>query len=103
MIEISPINFFKQYQSNINLKIIDIRPTNEYENYHIEGSVNIPYKLLIDKHNLFLSQSHTYYIICKNGSMSYHATKALTRMGYNAVNVIGGIDNFIGPVLTKFA
>ena len=41
-------------------------------------------------------------IICKNGNISYHATKRLHRYGYHVVNVIGGIDHFRGRVKTKY-
>ena len=40
---------------------------------------------------------------CKNGTKSYHATKYLMRLGYNVVNVIGGIDHWIGSVVTNYA
>ncbi len=103
MDEISPILFFKYYQKNLHFKIIDIRNTKDFELYHIEDSVNIPYQLLIEKHYLFLNTTHTYFIICKNGDKSYHACKLLCRLGYHVVNVIGGIDHFMGSVVSKFA
>ena len=53
MNEISPIDFFKYYQNNLNFKIIDIRSTNEFEEYHIIDAINIPYNLLMEKHHLF--------------------------------------------------
>ena len=93
MNEISPIDFFKYYQNNLNFKIIDIRSTNEFEEYHIIDA----------KHHLFMNKYQTYYIICKNGTKSYHATKYLMRLGYNVVNVIGGIDHWIGSVVTNYA
>ncbi len=102
MEEISPINFFKFYQDNHSFKIIDIRNTKDYELYHIDNSVNIPYKLLIDKHKLFLNYHNTYFILCKNGDISYLASKYLSKLGYHVVNVIGGIDHFKGRVVTKY-
>jgi len=103
MDEISPIKFFKYYQKNINFKIIDIRDTRDFELYHIVDSINIPYSILIEKHHLFLNCNHTYFIICKNGNNSYHACKFLSRLGYHVINVIGGIDHFMGAVVTKYA
>lgn len=103
MNEISPIDFFKYHQNNLNFKIIDIRSTNEFEEYHIIDAINIPYNLLMEKHHLFMNKYQTYYIICKNGTKSYHATKYLMRLGYNVVNVIGGIDHWIGSVVTNYA
>ena len=103
MNEISPIDFFKYYQNNLNFKIIDFSATNEFEEYHIIDAINIPYNLLMEKHHLFMNKYQTYYIICKNGTKSYHATKYLMRLGYNVVNVIGGIDHWIGSVVTNYA
>ena len=103
MNEISPIDFFKYYQNNLNFKIIDTRSTNEFEEYHIIDAINIPYNLLMEKHHLFMNKYQTYYIICKNGTKSYHATKYLMRLGYNVVNAIGGIDHWIGSVVTNYA
>ena len=103
MNEISAIDFFIYYQNNLNFKIIDIRATNVFEEYHIIDAINIPYNLLMEKHHLFMNKYQTYYIICKNGTKSYHATKYLMRLGYNVVNVIGGIDHWIGSVVTNYA
>lgn len=102
MEEISPINFFKYYQYNNRFKIIDIRSSKDFELYHIADSVNIPYNLLIDKHKLFLNTNNQYFIICKNGTLSYLATKYLSKCGYHVINVIGGIDHFKGSVVTKY-
>lgn len=102
-IDLTSIDFFKYYQNNLNFKIIDIRSTNEFEEYHIIDAINIPYNLLMEKHHLFMNKYQTYYIICKNGTKSYHATKYLMRLGYNVVNVIGGIDHWIGSVVTNYA
>lgn len=103
MKEISPIMFFKKYQTNLNMKIIDIRPTNDFNLYHIDDSINIPYNILIEKYNLFLNKNNSYYIICKDGTKSYQLTKYLTRLGYNVINVIGGVTHFKGFVVTKYA
>ncbi len=103
MEEISPINFFKYYQTNLNFKIIDIRTTNEYEKYHIIDALNIPCNLLIQKHHLFLNNHTKYFIICKNGNLSYHTTKYLSRLGYKVINVIGGMDNWRGEAISNIA
>lgn len=103
MEEVSPIMFFKHYQKEINIKIIDLRDIREYEQYHIEDTINIPYSILLEKHNLFLNKHTKYYLICKNGNNSYYATKYLSRLGYHVINVIGGIDHFKGSVMTRYA
>ncbi len=96
MKEISPINFFKIFQRK-KIKIIDVRDFKDYDNYHIEGSLNVPLNLLCDKHYLFLNKNYAYFIICKNGSLSRVATIKLEEVGYNVTNVMGGLDSWIGP------
>lgn len=95
MKEISPINFFKVYQRK-KVKIIDVRDVKDFEKYHINGALNIPLSLLCDKHYLFLNRNYIYYIICKNGTLSKKATITLEQNGYNVINVIGGLDAWIG-------
>ena len=103
MEEISPINFFKYYQTNLNFKIIDIRSVNDFNKYHIVDALNIPSNLLIQKHKLFLNYHTKYFIICKNGNISYHITKYLTKLGYNVINVIGGMDSWKGQAVSNVA
>lgn len=96
MKEISPIQFFKVYQKNANIKIIDVRDTYDYERYHLNDSVNIPIKLLYERHYLFLNKKYSYFILCKNGELSKKATAFLETLGYNVVHVIGGLDRWMG-------
>lgn len=99
--EITTFDFFKYYQKNSNFRIIDVRDPNEYDNYHIHGSINIPCNLLIEKHNLFIKKDFVYFIICQNGTRSKTATFALTKLGYNVTNVINGIDKWPGLLISS--
>ena len=103
MNEISPIQFFKYYQTHLNFKTLAIRETKSFDEYHIVDAINIPYHLLMEKHQLFMNKKQIYFIICKNGDKSYHATKYLMRLGYRVINVIGGIDHWMGSVITHYA
>lgn len=96
MNEISPMNFFKYYQTKSNFKIIDIREFNEYEKYHIKGTVNVPFGLIMEKYYLFLNKNTRYYILCDNGNKSKMATDYLSTLGYDVVYIIGGIKNWPG-------
>lgn len=99
--EISPINFYKLYLSSSNYKIIDVREINDFEEYHIPGSLNIPFKILVKKFNLFLNQKYEYYVICKDGKESYTATKELAKHGFNVTYVIGGLKSWRGDFAYK--
>ncbi len=96
MKEISPINFFKLYQKSSTLRIIDVRDAYDFNKYHLTYSANIPASLLYDKHYLFLNKRYIYYLICKNGELSKEVGLYLDQHGYKVVNVIGGLDCWVG-------
>lgn len=95
MKEISPILFFKLYQKSNNIRIIDVRDSFQFEQYHLINSINIPADLLYDKYYLFLNMRTTYYILCKNGAISKQVTLYLENLGYKVINVIGGLDCWV--------
>lgn len=102
MNEISPIGFFKLSQSSNSTKIIDVRDYSEFDEYHINTSTNVPLHTLCEKPHLYLNTNYKYYLICKNGSKSKIATKYLTDIGYNVVNVIGGLNSMIETNLVTY-
>ena len=99
--EISILDFYKYYQLKNDFKIIDVRDPNEYDSYHIQYSLNVPGSLLIDKSNLFLNKNQKYFIICYNGTRSKVVTLALLKLGYNVINVIGGIEKWPGLLVAS--
>ncbi|MBQ2891659.1 MAG: rhodanese-like domain-containing protein [Bacilli bacterium] len=99
--EITTHDLFKFYQKYNNFRIIDVRDPNEYDQYHIHGSINIPCNLLIEKHNLFIKKNFSYFIICQNGSRSKTASIALSKLNYNVTNVINGIDKWPGLLISS--
>lgn len=99
--EISILDFYKYYQLKNDFKIIDVRDPNEYDSYHIQYSLNVPSSLLIDKSNLFLNKNQKYFIICYNGTRSKVVTLALLKLGYNVINVIGGIEKWPGLLVAS--
>lgn len=75
--------------------IIDIRPSLNYNNNHIPGAKNVPYNSLVIEPNKYLTKNETYYIYCKHGQTSSGVCLLLQRLGYKAVNVIGGYEAWI--------
>ena len=67
--------------------LIDVRDKQSYNNFHYNGSKNIPYDELIFNHKKYLNKYDTYFIICQNGYLSKKAVNILTVYGYNAINV----------------
>ncbi len=99
MNEISIKDFYKIYQTKSSWRLIDVREPVEYDEAHIEGSINIPLSLLIEKYFLFLNPTKEYFIICKNGSRSLSATSFLSTKGYSVTNVVEGIIRWPGKVI----
>lgn len=96
MKEISTRQLFEVYQRQSVFRIIDCREINEFEEYHIKDTINVPFDILCDKPNLFLNKLYEYYIICKNDSRSKLACYILNQKGYKVINVIGGVDAWPG-------
>ncbi len=65
------------------MKIIDVNNKNDYNMYHIEGSINIPYDNLINNYRYYLNKNETYYIYCKSGKLSKRAVAVLSSLGYS--------------------
>ena len=101
MNEMSVIDFYKYYQTKNDFRIIDVRDPDEYDSYHIHNSLNIPSSLIIDKHHLFINKNQKYFIICYNGTRSKVVAMHLNNLGYNTVNVIGGIEKWPGLLVAS--
>lgn len=82
-------------QLNNNIHLIDVRETYEYENGHIKQAINIPLSTI---HQFNGDKGVTYYIICQSGMRSKKAAKYLQKEGYDVINVVGGMNNWLGKV-----
>ena len=65
------------------MKIIDVSDKYTYSNYHINGSVNIPYDELINNDRKYLNKNERYYLYCKSGKLSKRAVMVLSSLGYS--------------------
>lgn len=64
------------------MKIIDVSDKYTYNEYHIKGSINIPYDDLINNYRRYLNKNEKYYLYCKSGKLSKRATMILSSLGY---------------------
>lgn len=81
------------------INLIDIREPYEYKTKALKSSKNIPMGEVLENPEKYLDKNKKYYIMCQSGGRSSRATSALSRAGYDVVNVSGGIGSYVG---TKF-
>ena len=74
-------------------QLIDLRSSNEFDDGHITGSINIPYTDLEDRiHEIKKQEDKSLVLICDTGSQSANAGEVLNKSGFeNTVILSGGI------------
>jgi rhodanese-related sulfurtransferase len=74
--------------------ILDVRTDAEWAAGHVPGSVHIPLAQVQDRY-AELSRGRTVVAVCRTGGRSYKAAFALRQLGYNAVNLAGGLKVWV--------
>lgn len=81
------------------LAIIDVREKDEIASGHIPGIIHIPLFQLPQQLDQ-LDRNTSYVIVCQSGARSAQATLFLRHHGFDAVNMIGGMDAWRGEVIS---
>lgn len=80
-----------------NIHVIDVREQDEYEAGHIPGVTHLPLSGFPD--NIpELENNQKHYLICASGGRSGMAAEHLSKRGYEAVNVEGGMGTWEGNI-----
>lgn len=92
VISVPALEFQKEIKTD-SVQLVDVRTPQEYAEGHIIGSINInvqsdDFKQIAEKE---LSKDSTVLVYCRSGRRSLEAADILTRLGYNVVNLKGGI------------
>ncbi len=89
---ITPLKAFDKIQENLGVLLLDVRGPNEIpQDGKIPNSVMIPLPYLAQNLNR-LDKSKTIIVYCHTGNRSVEATKLLRSHGFNAINMLGGIQ-----------
>lgn len=89
-------------QGDSDLLVIDVRPAQEYETYHLPGAVNVPLPALPDY--LESAGEHSRVVLYSNGmTHPAQARDALVRLGYQNIYMLtdglqGFVDRCLKPV-----
>ncbi len=89
----------EEWKSTSGAVLLDVRTKEEYNDYHIEGSVNIPLDNLNAVNQRIADKNTPIFVHCLSGARSADAARYLKVQGYNSVKNIGGINAYMGEVV----
>ena len=104
----SLLNMFKRTDINAGVDefrntqgavLLDVRTKEEYNDGHIEGSINIPLQNIYSVQTAITVLDKPVFVHCLSGGRSAQATSILKSMGYKNVENIGGISSFRGEIV----
>ena len=78
-------------------EIIDVRSSQEYNEGHLDGAINIPYyEINSNIHRILTNKDKEIVIYCSAGIRGKRAYKTLTKLKYkNVYNLYGGLENWM--------
>lgn len=90
---LTPDEFARFIESDPTVQVVDVRTAQEFSEGHIPSSRNIDYKRSGFKAEAgrFLNMKQPVAIYCRSGMRSAAAGKVLSGMGYQVVDLEGGI------------
>ncbi|MBA4336168.1 rhodanese-like domain-containing protein [bacterium] len=95
--EISAVLTHEKIQNNEQVKIIDVRAPEEYNEQHISNSTLVPLDSLSSEiaNVENLNKSDEIIVYCRSGRRSMEAYKILNSLGYtNVKTMVGGINEW---------
>lgn len=78
------------------ISLIDIREPFEYRGGSIKTAKNIPMGQLLEEPEKYLEKNKEYHIVCQSGGRSQRACSKLIGLGFDVVNVTGGVGSYAG-------
>ncbi|WP_340819185.1 rhodanese-like domain-containing protein [Methanolobus sp. WCC4] len=92
--QISASELHERVTEEKELTIVDVRAVSEYEDFHIEGAVNIPVHELRERH-VELDRDVDTILICGSGQRSSMGCSILLQKGFSDVrNAAGGMTGY---------
>jgi len=82
------------YESNDAVILLDVRNQDEFDEYHIDGSILIPYDELETRLSELPDKEAIIIVFCRAGRRSAIASEVLIANGYKSVHDMQGIDNW---------
>lgn len=89
----------EEWKNTKGAVLLDVRTKEEYADYHIGGSVNIPLDRLDTISEAVPDQETPLFVHCLSGGRSARAAAYLKESGYRHVRDIGGINAYRGETV----
>lgn len=83
----------KVLADNKDVILVDVRPSDMFEEAHIKGAVNVPFDKVAENKDK-LSKDKEIYVYCNTGNKSSTVASELSKDGYNVVNSIQGVKEY---------
>lgn len=81
-----------------SLHLLDVRPTEQFESFHIPTAVNLPIDDVEDG-NFDLDKDTHYYVICRTNNKAYRASHIFDEAGLDIEMVAPGMIDYHGAVI----
>ena len=82
--------------------LVDVRTIEEYQSGHIPDAINIPLDSIDDlTFEQLKDKTQTILIYCRSGNRSKQAAEKLSKLGYDQIYEIGGINDWKGEIVTE--
>jgi rhodanese-related sulfurtransferase len=90
--DLNGVEFRKNFETDSNALLIDVRTPSEYFSGTIPGAVNMDI-MSYDFHDKIsaLDKNKTYYVFCRSGNRSAQACSIMSELGLKTYNLAGGI------------
>ena len=99
--QISAEDLHEKIKGATQFILLDVRATQEFEDSHIEGAINIPVADLRERHTE-LNKEDAIIMICSSGNRSSLGVSILGQHGFtNLYNVAGGMTGYSAAGYTK--
>jgi len=78
-----------------NVKYLDVRSAAEFNETHINDSINLPIDMLMGRMDELIRSGKSYIVLCRTGNRSPMAADMLIQAGIQSIRVLdGGITNW---------
>ena len=90
---VSTAEFAQIISDTTAVQLVDVRTKGEYDEGHIEGALQIDFYSDLFTHNASakLSKEKPVAVYCRSGRRSASAASKLVKLGYEVINLDGGI------------